>query len=164
MAITFALVSQGSNHLVYLATSGGSSAALDTGTIQPTGLGDADVAMEDAVVPPAGAPYNAGLIKQVIDLTNITTQTRARKQLLDWGLLAVPPTVGEQILNVPGKRCRAYFIPVTPGQGEVLKSWSIDADTNGAPGTRGEYNVAATAVGVARALVVIEALGTPQQF
>lgn len=161
MAITFTLVSRGSNHLVYQAESSGSTLGFDTGTIQPTGVGDADVAMEDAAVPPAGANYNAGLIKQVIDQVNVTTQAIARRQLLDQGLA---PVVGDGIFNVPGKRCRAWIVPTVPTGGDVLKNWSIDADTNGAPGTRGEYNVSCTAAGTAGALIYIEALGTPQQF
>ncbi len=162
MALIFTLVSAGSNHAVYVAQSTGTTAAFDTGTIQPTGAGDADVALEDAGVPPAAAHWNAGLLKQVMDLANIDSQAKARRQLLDWGGVG-SPTVNDGILNVAGKRCRAFIVPITPTGGEVLKSWAIDADDSGV-GNRGEYNVACTAAGASRALVVIEAIGTPQQF
>jgi hypothetical protein len=162
MAITFVLQSRGSNHAVYLATSTGTTAAFDTGTIQPTGAGDADVALEDAGVPPAGAHWNAGLLKQVMDLANIDSAAKARRQLLDMGGVG-SVTALDGILNVAGKRCRAWIQPLLPTGGQVHKNWSLDADDSGA-GNRGEYNVACTAAGASAALIYIEALGTPQNF
>jgi hypothetical protein len=157
MAITFELVSKGSNHLVYLASSGGTTAAFDTGTIQATGVGDADVALEDAAVPDPGA-YNAGQMKQIVDLATIVSDSMARRQLLDWGLSQV---IGDGIVNVPGKRMRASITQVVLSGQEASKHWSIDASSDG---TRGQYDVCCTATGTARALVRIEAIGTPQQF
>lgn len=159
MAIIFTLVAQGSNHCEYIVQSTGSTAAFDTGTVQATGAGDANVALEDVGIPPAGAHWNAGLLKQVMDLDNIADQDMARRQLLDWGL---PPVVGDGILNVQGKRCRAYLVPILPAGPEVQKNWSIDADDDGAG--KGEYNIACTAVGSSRARLIIEAIGTPLQF
>lgn len=161
MAITFTLVTSGPSHAVYLADSEGTTQAFDTGVLQVGGAGDADVALEDAAVPPTGANWPAGLLKEVADVGAINTQAEARRKLLDWGGVGLP-TASDGLLNVNGKRLRAYFVPVAPTGGEVLKSWAIDADTDAS--LTGEYNVTATATGSARALLVIEALGTPQQF
>lgn len=160
MAITFTLVSKGSNHLVYLAASSGSQNPVDAGTLQMTGAGAADVALEDAAVPDSGANYNAGLLKEVVDIdfpVGPNMSGVARRQMMDWGL-GGPPSQFACIIKVPGKRCRPYIVPLLPGGGEVLKNWAID-DNNVGLG----YAVACTAVGAARALVVIEAIGSPQQ-
>ena len=154
MAITFALVSRGANHAVYLATSTGDRTT-DLGLLQCVGAGAADVSLQDAAVP--------GLLKQIVDLDNIADQHHARRQLLDWGLA---PFAGDGILNVPGSRLRAYFVDVVPDQGaqEVDKQWSVDALTDGFPGTHGDYFVSTVGAGASRAMLVIEAIGTPQQF
>jgi hypothetical protein len=160
MAITFTLVSQGSNHLVYLAESDGGAQGLDdVGIIQnrAPATGGANVDLAAAAVPPASAPYNAGLLKELIDQT-VTTDTIARRKMLDWGLGAV----SDGLDYVPGKRLRATVEQICPT--DVLKSWGIDARTDGEATPYGEYVVTCDEVGAARALVRIEAIGTPQQF
>jgi hypothetical protein len=97
-------------------------------------------------------------MKQIVDLTTITSVAKARRQLMDWGLSQV---IGDGIVNVPGKRLRASVTQVTLFGQEGSKKWSIDASSDG---TQGQYDVCCTATGTARALVRIEAIGTPQQF
>jgi hypothetical protein len=159
MALAFVLVSKGSNHVTYRASVVAQST--DVGTIQTTGAGDADVALRDAAVPTAGAPYNAGLLKEIVDMTTISTQAIARRQMLDWGLA---PVVGDGILNVPGKRCRAYVQGINPVAAADNAEWSLDADVGAGGG--GEINVRVNngAATTSFALITIEAIGTPLQF
>jgi hypothetical protein len=166
MAITFTLVSQGSNHLVYLASSsGGAQGEDDIGIIQnrAPATGGANVDLAAASVPPAGVPYNAGLLKELVDIeyTIASPVDLAHRQLLDWGLGSAGG-----IVSVPGKRLRATVEQVCPSDSpvEVLKSWGIDARSDGEATSYGEYVVTCSEVGAARALVRIEAIGTPQQF
>lgn len=152
MAITFELVSRGSNHVVYLANSTGSTLT-EQGIIQFTGAGAADVALEDAANPPDGE-YNAGAMLELVRLP-ITSKQQADRTYMDLGLA---PGVGDGIANVQGKRMRAWVQPLT---GNVLKNWAISANFSAG---RGQYVVQAGQTGAQEALVIIELIGTPQQF
>lgn len=152
MAITFALVSRGPNHLTYLADSTGTTAASDTGRIQNTGAGDADVPLEDGFVASGGQiPVEHGLLYEIVT-TAVANQAQAERLGKDVGLLIGAPN----ITNVAGHRAR---VSVTPESG--LKAWNIVANVAGG---RLVYDVACTAAGLATALVHIEAVGTPEKF
>jgi hypothetical protein len=159
MALAFVLVSKGSNHVTYRASVVGQTA--DTGTIQTTGAGNADVALRDAAVPDAGANYNAGLLKEIFDIATITTQAMARRQMMDWGLA---PVVGDGIVNVPGKRARAYIQGINPAAPADNARWSLDADVGAGGGGEINVSVANAAASTSFALITIEAIGTPLQF
>lgn len=146
MAITFELVSQGPNHLTYLATATAVTGT-NTGTIQWTGAGDADVALSDADV--------GGLMKEIVD-TAVTSDAEAQRLMLDWGALG---SSTPNITNVGGKRCRIYLTGIL-ADGNSIQAWVLTAVNNGG---HPEVQVE-TEQGAAQALIYIEAVGTPQRW
>jgi hypothetical protein len=92
----FTLVAQGPHHLRYLADVGAEAAT--TGTIQLSGAGDADVALEDAVV--------AGPLKQIIS-AQVNNAAEARRLVMDDGLGSGDPDItdglGRAVTTVVGR-------------------------------------------------------------
>lgn len=122
----FTLVASGPHHVRYLAgaNDGGSP---DIGNIQLSGLGDADVALEDAVV--------AGPLREIISAT-VTNKAEARRLAMDDGLGAGTP-------EIAGGLGRA--VSTVMGREGVPGEWQIDADTDGAGGVKIVVSSEATA-------------------
>lgn len=114
----FVLVSKGPHHLRYLATNIGEGG--DFGTIQAEGLGDADVALEDAVV--------AGPLKSIVDAA-YASQAEARRGLLDDGLANGDP----DLTNVPLRAITTVQGKIVPaGEGDfAIGAWAVDANVVG---------------------------------
>ena len=113
MALQFTFLRAFPNLLIYDAQADGgqSPGVVESGTIQSTGAGDADVALEDAVV--------AGPLKEIIDAV-ITTQDQARNLLLSRG-------GGDPVLsNVASAICMVIGTQVSSGQ----IPWGVDAQVN----------------------------------
>lgn len=131
----FTLIAQGPHHLRYLASADGSEVGSDAGTIQLSGAGDADVALEDAVV--------AGPLKEIIGAT-VADQAQARRLAMDAGLGTGIPYITDGL---------GRAVSTVGHRGGVTSTWSIDADDDGAGGV--EINVGAATAGVSEAYVEI---------
>lgn len=158
MPITFTLVSQGPGHVTYLANSGLTSTDPETGTIQPTGAGAADVPLQTA------APN--GLIKELV-LTPIISDAQAQRLMQDNGALGTAGT--PTISNVQGKRCRIYIVPVTNTivGSQIFGIWSLQAINSGgfaALAVAFRNNAGSQGGSIqSTALIYIEAIATPQR-
>ena len=117
----FTLVAAGPHHVRYLAYANDVA-----GTIQFTGAGDADVALEDAVV--------AGPLKEIIGAA-VFNAAEARRLGLDDGLLAGIPDIS----NGLGRAVTT----VTKRDG-AAGEWGVDADDNEAE--RVEINVVSAVI------------------
>lgn len=104
----FTLVAAGPNHIRYAAVNN-STAQPNGGNIQLSGAGDADVAMEDAVV--------FGPLKDIIS-TIVTNQTEARLLVMDDGL------------GQSNNKRAVTTVCARTGRG----TWTVDADDDGNDG------------------------------
>lgn len=149
MPVVFTLVSQGPHHLTYRCNADTTTLAPNTGTIQYSGAGDADVALEDAVV--------AGLLKKIIEVP-VASDAEALRLLADVGLGTGTPDLS----NVDGHRARISIQGWNDGTLDDI-AWSFNV-VNNAGHPEIEVYVQETIANDAAAYLKIEAVGTPMKF